>query len=299
MHALSEAEVLSDGQHLLAVEDITLARPMCAHSHGFAQVSLVRGGRADQHTEEGVNHLDTNTIVVLSPGSWHSYDPAPTIDLTNLYLSRICSPPPEYRICRLTFRHHSAKRSTRPRRTARSHLHHHRTTTRRHRGSLARDRRRAEEQHPRPARPLLPAAGHNRPRPPQSRHPAPTAPSSRDFTATAITSRMRLRCCTTASKPGGRWPRWPEKSNCRPRSSSVPSGSTPACRPWHTYNASEPNGWRTCCAPLTSASRPSGAPWGGTTPATPAVASPHTGAPAPPATALSLDRGVRRGESAV
>jgi len=88
MHALSEAEVLSDGQHLLAVEDITLARPMCAHSHGFAQVSLVRGGRADQHTEEGVNHLDTNTIVVLSPGSWHSYDPAPTIDLTNLYLSR-------------------------------------------------------------------------------------------------------------------------------------------------------------------------------------------------------------------
>lgn len=70
MHALSEAEVLSDGQHLLAVEDITLARPMCAHSHGFAQVSLVRGGRADQHTEEGVNHLDTNTIVVLSPGSW-------------------------------------------------------------------------------------------------------------------------------------------------------------------------------------------------------------------------------------
>ncbi|MER6499832.1 AraC family transcriptional regulator [Streptomyces sp. NPDC001455] len=82
-----EADVFPPGQIALAAESTTVSRPVCAHSHDFAEFAFVRSGRAEQHTEQGVTALREGSLVVLAPGSWHATEPEGDLAITNVYLS--------------------------------------------------------------------------------------------------------------------------------------------------------------------------------------------------------------------
>ncbi|KAA1379872.1 AraC family transcriptional regulator [Aeromicrobium fastidiosum] len=87
MMTMTEAEVFPAGHVALAAESVTIDRPVCAHSHDFAELLFVRSGRAEQHTEEGITSLQRGSLVVLAPGSWHALEPESSVEVTNVLVS--------------------------------------------------------------------------------------------------------------------------------------------------------------------------------------------------------------------
>ncbi|MFJ2500910.1 helix-turn-helix domain-containing protein [Streptomyces sp. NPDC087539] len=84
---MTEADVFPPGQRALAAESTVLSRPVCAHTHDFAEFAFVRSGRAEQHTERGVTTLREGSLIVMAPGGWHAIEPENQVTLTNVYLS--------------------------------------------------------------------------------------------------------------------------------------------------------------------------------------------------------------------
>jgi AraC-like DNA-binding protein/quercetin dioxygenase-like cupin family protein len=87
MEVLTEAEVLPSGSGTIAVETLVETSSMCAHTHEFVELAFVRSGRALQRSESGIVEIGPGDLLVVGPGSWHSYDPQASLEITNLYLS--------------------------------------------------------------------------------------------------------------------------------------------------------------------------------------------------------------------
>ena len=88
LEVISEAEAFSLGQGAVAIENATVDRPIRAHSHDFAELAFVRAGHGQQHMERGAVTIRPGTVMLLAPGSWHAYQPHPSLDITNVYLSK-------------------------------------------------------------------------------------------------------------------------------------------------------------------------------------------------------------------
>ncbi|MDX3853130.1 AraC family transcriptional regulator [Streptomyces sp. AK02-01A] len=86
MRLITENEVLPGRDALLLVENLRLEQGLRAHSHGFAALTFVRSGQARQHTEHGPSDLSPGRVVVIGPGSWHSYEPRGQMCVSNLYI---------------------------------------------------------------------------------------------------------------------------------------------------------------------------------------------------------------------
>ncbi|MDA3147595.1 helix-turn-helix domain-containing protein [Leucobacter sp. UCMA 4100] len=84
---MSDAEVMPGPTMMAAAEHVTLSRDMCAHTHDFAEISLVTAGSAEHFGEEGTAFLSPGSLVMLGPSSWHSIASAKNLEMTNLYLS--------------------------------------------------------------------------------------------------------------------------------------------------------------------------------------------------------------------
>jgi len=83
----TEAEVLPLGTGAIAVEKLTVSEFLCAHTHEFVELALVRGGAATHHTEAGAVSIEAGDLIVVGRGTWHAYEPTSPLELTNLYLS--------------------------------------------------------------------------------------------------------------------------------------------------------------------------------------------------------------------
>lgn len=84
---MSDAEVIPGSASMMAAEQVTLTREMCAHTHDFAEIILLTSGEGDHLTDAGTHRLRPGTLIVLGPHSWHSYANTAQLMFTNLYLS--------------------------------------------------------------------------------------------------------------------------------------------------------------------------------------------------------------------
>lgn len=72
---------------MAAAQHVRVHRDVCAHTHDFAEISLVTGGSAQHVSEHGTATLSPGTLMLLGPSSWHAINHASDLTLTNVYLS--------------------------------------------------------------------------------------------------------------------------------------------------------------------------------------------------------------------
>lgn len=85
---VTEAEAFPSGRDAVGMSTVSIGRPVIAHSHDFAELVFTRRGAALQHMEQGTAEVTAGTVTLLSPGSWHAFEPEPQIVVTNVYFSR-------------------------------------------------------------------------------------------------------------------------------------------------------------------------------------------------------------------
>ncbi len=88
MRTLGEAEVIPFTRGAVAVEHLSLRRPVEAHTHDFLELAIITGGSGDHHGESGLVPLSRGCVLLIPVGTWHAYDPLSHLSVTNIYFSK-------------------------------------------------------------------------------------------------------------------------------------------------------------------------------------------------------------------
>jgi len=87
MHSIQRAEVFRAGSIPIAANDVYGEDGIPKHTHEYLEIAIVSRGRGSHVTHDGRVPIEVGSVVLIRPGTWHSYQDADHLWTFNLYLA--------------------------------------------------------------------------------------------------------------------------------------------------------------------------------------------------------------------
>lgn len=82
-HALTG--VLRSATQQVGAEFVEVAAPISPHMHDFIEIALIISGSGHHRSRTGTEAAVAGSVFLIRPGSWHAFDPLPSLTVANVY----------------------------------------------------------------------------------------------------------------------------------------------------------------------------------------------------------------------